>query len=160
MYGRPLPQTNKRATDLNNHNNSAAADAAAQVKKSHIHGWGLFARSTFEKDDMLVEYIGQKIRQAVADRREALYEEEGVGSCYLFRLDKVSISLYIYLSMQLSVHLSMQLSVCLSMHQSVYLCINRSTYLSISAVSLFTHPSIHRAHKRMDRLTEWRRTTS
>ena len=42
---------------------------------------------------MIVEYIGQKIRQAVADRREALYEEEGVGSCYLFRLDKVTLVL-------------------------------------------------------------------
>lgn len=61
------------------------------VKKSHIHGWGLFARCSFAKDDMIVEYIGVIIRQAVADRREAMYEDEGVGSCYLFRLDKDDI---------------------------------------------------------------------
>lgn len=53
--------------------------------KSAIHGWGLFAKVNFEKDDFIVEYIGQKIRTVVADRREILYEDEGVGSCYLFR---------------------------------------------------------------------------
>ena len=62
-----------------------------QVRKSVIHGGGLFARDVFEKNEMIVEYIGQQIRQAVADRREAQYEEEGVGSCYLFRLDKENI---------------------------------------------------------------------
>jgi histone-lysine N-methyltransferase SETD1 len=62
-----------------------------EVRKSGIHGWGLFARINFEKNDVVVEYIGQKIRQVVADQREAQYEELGVGSCYLFRLDKDDI---------------------------------------------------------------------
>lgn len=61
------------------------------VRKSNIHGYGLFARTSFSKNDMIVEYIGEKIRQAIADRREVMYEEEGVGSCYLFRQDKDSI---------------------------------------------------------------------
>ena len=65
--------------------------AKLEVRKSRIHGWGLFARINFEKNDVLVEYIGQKIRTVVADRREAMYEDEGVGSCYLFRLDKDEI---------------------------------------------------------------------
>lgn len=55
------------------------------VKKSRIHGWGLFTKQSMSKDDIIVEYIGEKIRQAVADKREKLYEEEGFGSCYLFR---------------------------------------------------------------------------
>ena len=38
---------------------------------------------------MIVEYVGERVRRAVADRRETLYEQQGVGSCYLFRLDKV-----------------------------------------------------------------------
>ena len=46
---------------------------------------------SFSKNDLIVEYIGQKIRQVVADKREAVYEQEGVGSCYLFRLDKDEI---------------------------------------------------------------------
>ena len=59
--------------------------AKLDVRKSGIHGWGLFAKINFERNDIIVEYIGQKIRQVVADRREAQYEDEGVGSCYLFR---------------------------------------------------------------------------
>lgn len=59
--------------------------AKVDVRKSAIHGWGLFAKINFESNDIIVEYIGQKIRQVVADRREVSYEEEGVGSCYLFR---------------------------------------------------------------------------
>lgn len=62
-----------------------------QVRRSRIHGWGLFARTKFYKNDMIVEYIGQKIRAALADLREVQYEEEGVGSCYLFRLDRDAI---------------------------------------------------------------------
>ena len=60
-------------------------NAKLEVRKSRIHGWGLFAKINFEKNDIIVEYIGEKIRQVVADRREVMYEVEGVGSCYLFR---------------------------------------------------------------------------
>ena len=56
-----------------------------------VYKLGLFTKSHFNKDEMIIEYIGEKVRQAVADRREAIYEEEGVGSCYLFRLDKDDI---------------------------------------------------------------------
>lgn len=59
--------------------------ARLEVKKSRIHGWGLFARISFERNDVVIEYIGEKIRQAMADRREEKYELDGVGSCYLFR---------------------------------------------------------------------------
>ena len=62
-------------------------NARLEVRKSHIHNWGLFSRTSFAQNEMIVEYIGEKIRQAVADHREARYEAEGVGSCYLFRLD-------------------------------------------------------------------------
>lgn len=61
------------------------------VRKSHIHGYGLFAKTPFNRHDMIIEYIGQKVRQTVADRREVMYEEEGVGSCYLFRQGKDAI---------------------------------------------------------------------
>ena len=51
----------------------------------------MYYDSSFRKNDLIVEYIGQKIRQSVADKREKVYEDEGVGSCYLFRLDKDDI---------------------------------------------------------------------
>ncbi|CAM9447770.1 unnamed protein product [Scytosiphon promiscuus] len=62
-----------------------------KVRRSHIHGWGLFALEEFPKDTMLVEYMGEVVRQCVADLRETKYEEMGVGSCYLFRADSDAI---------------------------------------------------------------------
>lgn len=58
------------------------------VKRSHIHGYGLYARIEIAKDEMIIEYIGEQVRQVVADTREEAYEELGLGSCYMFRLDK------------------------------------------------------------------------
>ena len=62
-----------------------------EVRKSHIHNWGLFTRTHFQKNEMIVEYIGERIRQCLADQREIKYEKEGVGSCYLFRLERMSL---------------------------------------------------------------------
>uniref|UniRef100_A0A8C4R797 [histone H3]-lysine(4) N-trimethyltransferase n=1 Tax=Eptatretus burgeri TaxID=7764 RepID=A0A8C4R797_EPTBU len=40
---------------------------------------------------MVIEYVGQGIRQVVADTREKRYEVEGIGSSYLFRVDHDTI---------------------------------------------------------------------
>uniref|UniRef100_A0A914W048 [histone H3]-lysine(4) N-trimethyltransferase n=1 Tax=Plectus sambesii TaxID=2011161 RepID=A0A914W048_9BILA len=55
--------------------------------RSQIHGWGLYALETIAPDEMIVEYVGQKIRFNVADKREKNYERIGIGSSYLFRID-------------------------------------------------------------------------
>ena len=55
--------------------------------RSPIHNWGLFAEEPIAAQDMIIEYVGEKIRQAVADRREVAYTKQGIGSSYLFRLD-------------------------------------------------------------------------
>uniref|UniRef100_A0A915LNZ8 Post-SET domain-containing protein n=1 Tax=Meloidogyne javanica TaxID=6303 RepID=A0A915LNZ8_MELJA len=39
-------------------------------------------------DEMIVEYIGEKIRPEVANVRELAYEKQGIGSSYLFRIDE------------------------------------------------------------------------
>lgn len=65
--------------------------ARLEVRKSRIHNWGLFATVPFDRDDVIVEYIGEKVRSIVADKREADYEAQGLGSCYLFRMDKEDI---------------------------------------------------------------------
>ena len=44
------------------------------MKRSRIHGWGLFAKGDFKPDDMVVEYLGEVVRRAVADLREKKYE--------------------------------------------------------------------------------------
>ncbi|KAF9297382.1 histone methyltransferase set1 [Mortierella antarctica] len=55
--------------------------------KSPIHDWGLFAMEKVDANDMVIEYIGEVIRQKVADHREKRYERMGIGSSYLFRVD-------------------------------------------------------------------------
>ena len=105
--GNPVPNPLDKSTDVEDNARAAEENrvhyerlssayvrdpnARLEVRKSHIHNWGLFTRTGFRKDEMMIEYIGEKIRQAVADRREHRYEAEGVGSCYMFRLDKDEI---------------------------------------------------------------------
>ncbi|MFH4977312.1 hypothetical protein AB6A40_004021 [Gnathostoma spinigerum] len=59
--------------------------------RSRIHGWGLYALEPIAPDDMIIEYIGQKIRPTVADLREKQYEKRGMGSSYLFRIDSDNV---------------------------------------------------------------------
>lgn len=59
-----------------------------EVCTSQIHRNGLFASQPLNPKDIVIEYVGEKIRIPVADRREKLYEKLGVGDCYLFSLDK------------------------------------------------------------------------
>ncbi|KAG1974028.1 histone-lysine N-methyltransferase SETD1B-A [Pimephales promelas] len=59
--------------------------------KSRIHDWGLFAEEPIAADEMIIEYVGQSIRQVIADMRERRYENEGIGSSYLFRVDQDTI---------------------------------------------------------------------
>ncbi|KAK3116271.1 histone methyltransferase set1 [Teratosphaeriaceae sp. CCFEE 6253] len=54
--------------------------------RSAIHGWGLYAEENIGQNEMIIEYVGEKVRQKVADLREIRYEKQGVGSSYLFRM--------------------------------------------------------------------------
>jgi histone-lysine N-methyltransferase SETD1 len=55
--------------------------------RSSIHGWGLYAEENISMGDMIIEYVGEKVRQRVADMREVMYTKQGIGSSYLFRID-------------------------------------------------------------------------
>ncbi|XP_029944923.1 histone-lysine N-methyltransferase SETD1A isoform X3 [Salarias fasciatus] len=59
--------------------------------RSRIHEWGLFAMEPIAADEMVIEYVGQNIRQMVADNREKRYTQQGIGSSYLFRVDHDTI---------------------------------------------------------------------
>eukprot|EP01130_Rhizamoeba_saxonica_P011101 TRINITY_DN4598_c0_g1_i1.p1 TRINITY_DN4598_c0_g1~~TRINITY_DN4598_c0_g1_i1.p1 ORF type:complete len:919 (-),score=236.40 TRINITY_DN4598_c0_g1_i1:49-2415(-) len=59
--------------------------------KSTIHDWGLFALEPIKQDEIVLEYIGEIIRQSVADDREKKYGQLGIGSSYLFRIDEDNI---------------------------------------------------------------------
>ncbi|KRX06218.1 Zinc finger, FYVE/PHD-type [Pseudocohnilembus persalinus] len=58
------------------------------VAPSQIHKYGLFTKKKFEKDEIVIEYVGEKIRNVVADSREIFYEQQGFGDCYLFRANR------------------------------------------------------------------------
>jgi len=59
--------------------------------RSAIHNWGLYAQENIAANDMIIEYVGEKVRQRVADLREARYDMQGVGSSYLFRIDEDTV---------------------------------------------------------------------
>uniref|UniRef100_A0A0X3PHK5 [histone H3]-lysine(4) N-trimethyltransferase n=1 Tax=Schistocephalus solidus TaxID=70667 RepID=A0A0X3PHK5_SCHSO len=55
--------------------------------KSPIHHWGLIALEPIAAEEMVIEYVGHIVRKGVAELREKHYEEKGIGSSYLFRID-------------------------------------------------------------------------
>ncbi len=90
--------------DLNDQKKTLGQDADAlrlnQLKKrrkpvkfarSAIHNWGLYAMESIPKDDMIIEYVGEEVRQSVANIREKRYIKAGIGSSYLFRIDDVTV---------------------------------------------------------------------
>ncbi|TVY31916.1 Histone-lysine N-methyltransferase,H3 lysine-4 specific [Lachnellula subtilissima] len=59
--------------------------------RSAIHNWGLYAMENIPVNDMIIEYVGEKVRQQVADLREISYLKSGIGSSYLFRIDENTV---------------------------------------------------------------------
>ena len=66
-------------------------EKALKFARSRIHNWGLFAMEPIEEREMVIEYIGEVVRQKVADHREKTYEKRGIGSSYMFRVDEDTI---------------------------------------------------------------------
>lgn len=56
-------------------------------RKSAIHGMGLYASEDVDANEFVIEYIGAVIRRSIADVREQVYMDEGLGDNYLFRID-------------------------------------------------------------------------
>ena len=90
--------------DLNDQKKTLGSEADAlrfnQLKKrkkpvkfarSAIHNWGLYAMENIAVNDMIIEYVGEKLRQSVADLRERIYLKSGIGSSYLFRIDENTV---------------------------------------------------------------------
>ncbi|GAA5820126.1 hypothetical protein JCM11251_005494 [Rhodosporidiobolus azoricus] len=75
-------------TDVLKFNQLKTRKKQLTFSRSGIEGYGLFAREFIPAGDMVIEYVGELIRQQVADRREKAYERQGIGSSYLFRVDE------------------------------------------------------------------------
>ncbi|KAJ1329412.1 COMPASS (Complex proteins associated with Set1p) component N [Microdochium nivale] len=59
--------------------------------RSAIHNWGLYTMENINKDDMIIEYVGEEVRQQIAELRENRYIKSGIGSSYLFRIDENTV---------------------------------------------------------------------
>lgn len=59
--------------------------------RSAIHNWGLYALEQIAAKEMIIEYVGECIRQPVAEMREKRYIKSGIGSSYLFRIDENTV---------------------------------------------------------------------
>ena len=63
-----------------------------KLAKSSIHAMGIFAMEPIESQSFVIEYIGELVRNHVADLREKfLYEKYRDASSYLFRLDREQV---------------------------------------------------------------------
>jgi histone-lysine N-methyltransferase SETD1 len=55
--------------------------------RSGIHAWGVFADQEIREGEVIVEYRGEIIGNAIAEKREIEYEQAKIGSDYMFRMD-------------------------------------------------------------------------
>ena len=55
--------------------------------RSGIHAWGVFADEDLKEGELLLEYRGEIIGNAMAEKREKEYEDAKIGSDYMFRID-------------------------------------------------------------------------
>ena len=64
-----------------------------KVKKSKVHGTGVFATSNISKNTKIIQYIGEKVTRVEGDRRSAerikkFLNKKNEGSVYIFELNK------------------------------------------------------------------------
>ncbi len=64
-----------------------------KVKKSKVHGTGVFANTNIQKNVKIIQYIGKKITKSEGDRRSAerikkYLNKKNEGSVYIFELNK------------------------------------------------------------------------
>jgi hypothetical protein len=69
----------------------ASRESQLSFGRSKIHGWGVFADSDIATGDMIVEYRGEIIGNAQAEKREQEYERTKLGLDYMFRIDKDTV---------------------------------------------------------------------
>ncbi|OIR57781.1 MAG: SET domain-containing protein [Amphiamblys sp. WSBS2006] len=58
---------------------------------SGVHGYGIFSLSTINPGTPLVEYVGEVIRETVADKRESEYHRINPQDNYFFRIDSTYV---------------------------------------------------------------------
>ncbi|KAF3916636.1 hypothetical protein ABW20_dc0104471 [Dactylellina cionopaga] len=77
--------------DVINFNQLKKRKKPVRFARSAIHNWGLYAMENISNNEMIIEYVGEIVRQQVADIRERNYLRSGIGSSYLFRIDETTV---------------------------------------------------------------------
>lgn len=78
-------------TDILTLNSLTKRKKPVSFARSVIHNWGLYALEPIAAKEMIIEYVGESIRQQVAEHRERSYLKTGIGSSYLFRIDENTV---------------------------------------------------------------------
>lgn len=78
-------------TDILRFNQLKKRKKPVKFARSAIHNWGLYAIEPIAANEMIIEYVGEIIRQKVSERREKNYLRSGIGSSYLFRIDEATV---------------------------------------------------------------------
>jgi len=69
-------------------NTLAGRETNVRFDRSNIHGWGVFTDIDIREGEMILEYRGELIGNAMAEKREKEYEAAKIGSDYMFRVDE------------------------------------------------------------------------
>ena len=62
-----------------------------KLDRSPIHNYGVFALEPISAGEMIIEYVGEKIRSIVADLRETSYKKAGIENTYFFKIDSNTV---------------------------------------------------------------------
>ena len=69
----------------------AGRETNVRFERSNIHGWGVFLDIDIRQGEMIIEYRGELIGNAMAEKREKEYEASKIGSDYMFRIDEYTV---------------------------------------------------------------------
>jgi len=69
----------------------AGRETNVRFERSNIHGWGVFSDIDIRQGEMIIEYRGELIGNAMAEKREKEYEAAKIGSDYMFRIDEYTV---------------------------------------------------------------------
>ncbi|CAN6640411.1 hypothetical protein TRVA0_018S00804 [Trichomonascus vanleenenianus] len=78
-------------TDILSINKLKKRKKPVEFRRSAIHDWGLYAMESIPRGEMIIEYVGEVIRSSLQDIRERNYTKSGIGSSYLFHVDRHTV---------------------------------------------------------------------
>lgn len=69
----------------------AGREQQLRFDRSTIHDWGVFVDIDIREGEMIIEYRGEVIGNAMAEKREIEYFAAKLGSDYMFRMDDLTV---------------------------------------------------------------------